>query len=82
MAGMRTICKKTPDGKHFIVNGTKKWITGGMYADYFTVGCKSEKGFNVLLIERGKGLFSINYLKALKLAQLKLLTLPRLEQLL
>lgn len=27
VAGLRTTAKKTPDGKHYIVNGTKKWIT-------------------------------------------------------
>jgi alkylation response protein AidB-like acyl-CoA dehydrogenase len=55
VAGLKTTSVKTADGKHFLVNGTKKWITGGMYADYFTVGCKSPNGYNVLLIERGKG---------------------------
>lgn len=27
VAGLRTTAEKTPDGKHYIVNGTKKWIT-------------------------------------------------------
>ena len=27
--GLRTTAKKTPDGKHWIINGTKKWITNG-----------------------------------------------------
>lgn len=27
VAGLRCTAKKTPDGKHYIVNGTKKWIT-------------------------------------------------------
>jgi len=31
--GLQTYAKKTEDGKHWIINGTKKWITGGMYAD-------------------------------------------------
>jgi len=31
--GLQTTATKTEDGKHWIVNGTKKWITGGMYAD-------------------------------------------------
>jgi hypothetical protein len=25
VAGLRTTAKKTPDGKHYIVNGIKKW---------------------------------------------------------
>jgi alkylation response protein AidB-like acyl-CoA dehydrogenase len=27
VAGLRTTAEKTKDGKHYIVNGTKKWIT-------------------------------------------------------
>lgn len=27
VAGIRTTAKLSDDGKHFIVNGTKKWIT-------------------------------------------------------
>lgn len=30
-------------------------ITNGMFADYFVVGCKTEKGFSVILVERGEG---------------------------
>ncbi|KAM0122213.1 hypothetical protein ACP6JC_000953 [Aspergillus fumigatus] len=55
VAGLKTTAKKTPDGKHYIVNGTKKWITNGMFADYFVTGCRTEKGFSVLLIPRGEG---------------------------
>jgi alkylation response protein AidB-like acyl-CoA dehydrogenase len=53
--GLQTNAKKTEDGKHWIVNGTKKWITNGTFADYFTVGCKTEDGFTVILVERGEG---------------------------
>ncbi|EON66975.1 acyl-CoA dehydrogenase [Coniosporium apollinis CBS 100218] len=52
VAGIRTTAEKTPDGKHYIVNGTKKWITNGVWCDYFVTGCKTEKGFSVILIER------------------------------
>ncbi|CAN9124821.1 unnamed protein product [Alternaria alternata] len=52
VAGIRTTATLTPDGKHYIVRGTKKWITNGMFCDYFVTGCKTEKGFSVLLIER------------------------------
>jgi alkylation response protein AidB-like acyl-CoA dehydrogenase len=31
--GLQTNAKKTEDGKHWIVNGTKKWITNGTFAD-------------------------------------------------
>jgi alkylation response protein AidB-like acyl-CoA dehydrogenase len=67
--GLKTTAKKTEDGKHWIINGTKKWITNGQYvealycyrsasdsfADYFTVGCKTDSGFTVILVERGEG---------------------------
>ncbi|KAL4777285.1 acyl-CoA dehydrogenase/oxidase [Aspergillus nidulans var. acristatus] len=52
VAGLRTTAEKTPDGKYYIVNGTKKWITNGMYADYFVTACRTSKGFSVLLIPR------------------------------
>ncbi|EPS33048.1 hypothetical protein PDE_08009 [Penicillium oxalicum 114-2] len=55
VAGLKTTAEKTPDGKFYIVNGTKKWITNGMFADYFVTGCRTEKGFSVLLIPRGEG---------------------------
>lgn len=29
VANIRTTAKRTPDGKYFIVNGVKKWITTG-----------------------------------------------------
>lgn len=38
-----------------IVNGTKKWITNGVFSDYFVVGVNTGKGLSVLLIERGEG---------------------------
>ncbi|PGH26494.1 hypothetical protein AJ80_01808 [Polytolypa hystricis UAMH7299] len=55
VAGLRTTAEKTPDGKHYIVSGTKKWITNGMFCDYFVVGCRSSQGFSVLLIPRTEG---------------------------
>ncbi|KAG8918275.1 hypothetical protein FRC02_002492 [Tulasnella sp. 418] len=55
VAGLRCTAKKTEDGKFFIVNGTKKWITNGTFSDYFTVGCRTDGGLTVLLIPRGPG---------------------------
>ncbi|KAI1482989.1 acyl-CoA dehydrogenase NM domain-like protein [Daldinia eschscholtzii] len=55
VAGLRTTATKTPDGKHYIVNGTKKWITNGVFCDYFVTGVRTDKGLSVLLIERGEG---------------------------
>ncbi|KAK8056459.1 hypothetical protein PG993_001686 [Apiospora rasikravindrae] len=56
VAGLRTTAVKTPDGKHYIVNGTKKWITNGVFSDYFVTGVKTDKGLSVLLIPRGEGI--------------------------
>ncbi|KAF8986585.1 peroxisomal acyl-CoA-dehydrogenase [Cyathus striatus] len=55
VAGLKTTAHKTEDGKHWLINGTKKWITNGTFAHYFTVGCKTEDGFTVILVERGDG---------------------------
>lgn len=49
----------TPDGKYFIVNGLKKWITNGHDSHYFTTlvrtGGPGAGGLSMLLIERGEG---------------------------
>ena len=55
VAGLQTTAKKSKDGKHWIINGTKKWITNGVFSDYFTVGCKTDNGFTVILVERSEG---------------------------
>ncbi|KAF5115037.1 hypothetical protein DV454_002577 [Geotrichum candidum] len=56
VANIRTSAKKTEDGKHYIVNGVKKWITNGIFADYFSVAVRTGKpgmgGISMLLIER------------------------------
>jgi len=52
VAGLRTTAELTPDGKHYIIRGTKKWITNGMFCDYFVTGCKTDKGFSVILVPR------------------------------
>lgn len=35
--GVTTTAELTPDGKFYVVNGEKKWITNGMFSDYFMV---------------------------------------------
>ena len=52
VSGLRTTAKKSADGTHFIVNGTKKWITNGQFSDYFTTAVRTDKGLSVLLIPR------------------------------
>ncbi|CAG82239.2 acyl-CoA dehydrogenase/oxidase [Yarrowia lipolytica] len=59
VANITTTAEKTPDGKFYIVNGIKKWITNGIWADYFTVAVRTGgpgsgmNGISVLLLERG-----------------------------
>lgn len=59
VANLQCEAKKTEDGKHYIVNGEKKWITNGVFADYFTVavrtGGKGMGGVSMLLVERSAG---------------------------
>ncbi|KAK4626784.1 Acyl-CoA dehydrogenase apdG [Fulvia fulva] len=52
VAGLRTTAEDK--GDHYLVNGTKKWITNGVFCDYFVTGCRTDKGFSVLLIERSE----------------------------
>jgi len=40
------------DETHWIVTGVKKWITGGMYADYFTTLVQTPMGPTMMVIER------------------------------
>lgn len=55
VAGLKTTGVKTEDGKHYIVNGTKKWITNGTFADYFSTAVRTDKGLTMLLIPRIEG---------------------------
>ena len=56
VANLTTEAKKTADGRHFVVNGAKKWITNGVFADFFTVavrtGQSGMKGVSLLLMDR------------------------------
>ncbi|KAJ3307719.1 hypothetical protein HDU93_005940 [Gonapodya sp. JEL0774] len=55
VAGMTTVAKLSEDGKFWIVNGTKKWITNGHWCDYFSTACRTDKGLTMILIERSFG---------------------------
>jgi alkylation response protein AidB-like acyl-CoA dehydrogenase len=37
VAGLKTTAVKSADGTHYIVTGTKKWITTGHFADYVRI---------------------------------------------
>ncbi|KAF2085640.1 acyl-CoA dehydrogenase-like protein [Saccharata proteae CBS 121410] len=57
---LTTTAEKTPDGKHYVVNGEKKWITNGMYSDYFMTAVRTggpgAGGISMLLIPRLPGI--------------------------
>jgi alkylation response protein AidB-like acyl-CoA dehydrogenase len=59
VANITCEAKLSEDGKHYIVNGEKKWITNGIWCDYFTTAVRTGKegmnGVSVLLIERSFG---------------------------
>ncbi|KAH8700176.1 putative acyl-CoA dehydrogenase [Talaromyces proteolyticus] len=59
VANLTCEAKLSEDGKHYIVNGEKKWITNGIWSDYFTVavrtGGEGMNGISVLLVERAHG---------------------------
>ncbi|KAI8618151.1 acyl-CoA dehydrogenase/oxidase [Chytriomyces sp. MP71] len=55
VAGIHSTAEE--DGDSFIIRGEKKWITNGVWADYFVVAAKTGKGITLFLAERGmKGL--------------------------
>ncbi|MBY0272516.1 MAG: isovaleryl-CoA dehydrogenase [Alphaproteobacteria bacterium] len=41
------------DGKDYILNGTKMWITNGLYADVLVVYARTDEGITAFLIEKG-----------------------------
>lgn len=59
VANLTCEAKLSEDGKHYIVNGEKKWITNGIWSDYFTTavrtGADGMNGISILLIEREAG---------------------------
>jgi len=44
------------EGDHYILNGEKKWITNGIFAQYFTVACRTGGagmgGISLLMVQR------------------------------
>ncbi|KAL1599709.1 hypothetical protein SLS60_007512 [Paraconiothyrium brasiliense] len=41
VANITTTATKTPDGKYYIVNGTKKWITNGIWSEYSSMAVRT-----------------------------------------
>ena len=56
----RARAKLSEDGKHYILNGEKMWITNAGFADLFTVFAKIDgEKFSAFLVERGYPGFSV-----------------------
>lgn len=56
----RTRAVLSPDGKSWILNGQKMWITNGGFADIFTIFAKVDgEKFSCFIIERGTPGFSV-----------------------
>jgi alkylation response protein AidB-like acyl-CoA dehydrogenase len=55
VAGLQTTAVK--NGNEWVISGTKKWITNGTFADYFSTGCRTEGGggYTTILIPRDNG---------------------------
>ena len=52
--GAKTIAKLSEDGKYYILNGQKCWITNGGFADIYTVFAKIDgTAFTAFILERG-----------------------------
>lgn len=50
----KTTAKLTEDGKHYLLNGQKCWITNGGFADVYTVFAKIDgEQFTAFIVERG-----------------------------
>merc|ERR1740130_2276884 len=56
VAKIVTMAKRSKCGRYYIVNGIKKWITGGMNADFFSVavrtGSAGHGGISFLLVDK------------------------------
>ncbi len=56
----RTRAVLSPDGRHWILNGSKQWITNAGLADLFTVFAKIDgQRFSAFLVERGTAGFTV-----------------------
>jgi len=56
----RTRAVLSPDGKHWILNGSKQWISNSGFADLFIVFAKVDgEKFTAFIVERGTPGFSI-----------------------
>ncbi|MBI2955887.1 MAG: acyl-CoA dehydrogenase family protein, partial [Acidobacteria bacterium] len=56
----KTRAELTPDGKHYVLNGQKMWITNGGFSDVFIVFAKVDgEKFSCFIVERDTPGFSV-----------------------
>ncbi|WP_316771299.1 acyl-CoA dehydrogenase family protein [Pedobacter frigiditerrae] len=58
----KTKAKLTEDGKHYVINGQKMWITNGGFADIFIVFAKidDDKNLTAFIVEKDFGGITMN----------------------
>ncbi|HKL40931.1 MAG TPA: acyl-CoA dehydrogenase family protein, partial [Cryomorphaceae bacterium] len=58
----KTTAKLTDDGKHYLINGQKMWITNAGFADIFIVFAKidDDKNLSAFIVEKGFGGIELN----------------------
>lgn len=58
----KTRATLSPDGKHYILNGQKMWITNGGFADIFTVFAKidNDRNLSAFIVEKSFGGITMN----------------------
>lgn len=58
----KTKAKLTADGKHYVINGQKMWITNGGFADIYVVFAKidNDKNLSAFIVERAFGGITMN----------------------
>lgn len=58
----KTKAKLSADGKHYIINGQKMWITNGGFADIYIVFAKidNDKNLSAFIVERAFGGITMN----------------------
>ena len=65
VAGIKT--KAVRDGDHFVINGSKMFITSGMRADYYVIACRTggpgTSGISAIIVEKGTPGFTQTPLK-------------------
>ncbi|KAF5850942.1 hypothetical protein GGP41_010593 [Bipolaris sorokiniana] len=49
VANLTCEAKLSEDGKHYIVNGEKKWITNGIWSDYFTTANFNHERIGIII---------------------------------